>query len=459
MLDEVVRITAETTRYPVELLSPQADIEDELGIDSVKRGEIVVRLADALHLRKEDLAGLQKARTLGDVARVLGSLAHRPPAAGAEVNGRAIHETVAPMERAVGGALLDSLRAIVARVTRHPLELLQPDADLDDELGIGPGTLREVIAAVHEAYPAMAPLPAEQQTVRTLRELAQRVATRLEQPAAAPAPLPRSTERSRPSPPDTLSLAGRVAFISGSGRGLGRATALELARRGATVLLNSFHSRQEGERTLHEIRAAGGQAEHLWGSMARADHIDRIFDELEARNPRLDFFIHNASDGAFALLAEATEEQWLRSFRVNVVGLHHAALRAARLMTGGGRILTLSSVFRDGVADYFGVLGTVKAAVETLTRFLARELLPARITVNCVSFASLDGDVMELYPEALRVKRAVADISLDGRRTDNEEAARVLAMLLGPDAASLTGAVIRADRGFLVNRVLAPTKP
>src|SRR5262249_5412868 len=160
--------------------------------------------------------------------------------------------------------------------------------------------------------------------------------------------------------------------------------------------------------------------------------IDRLFDQLRDRFDRLDFFVHSASDGAFTRLADATEEQWLKGFRTNVIGLHRAALRAAALMRPrGGRILTLSSVFADAVVDCFGVQGTVRAAVETLPRFLAKELRPDGVAVNCVSFASLDGEVMRLYPEAERINEWVGRASLHGRRSDDAEAARVLAMLLG----------------------------
>jgi NAD(P)-dependent dehydrogenase (short-subunit alcohol dehydrogenase family) len=269
-------------------------------------------------------------------------------------------------------------------------------------------------------------------------------------------PVPSSAPARHPDQP----LVGRVAFISGSGRGLGQATALELARRGAAVAVNSFHHREAGEQTVGEIRAAGGTAEHLWGSMARPDQIDRAFDQFRTRFDRLDFFVHSASDGAFTRLADASEEQWLRSFRTNVIGLHRAALRAAALMRPhGGRILTLSSVFTDAVVDYFGVQGTVKAAVEALTRFLAKELRPEGVAVNCVSFASLDGAVMRDYPEAERINGSVDRTSLHGRRSDDAEAARALAMLLGDDAAPVTGAILRFDRGFCLGTGPVETLP
>jgi NAD(P)-dependent dehydrogenase (short-subunit alcohol dehydrogenase family)/acyl carrier protein len=448
-LDTVIRVVAETTRYPQDLLTPAADIEDELGIDSVKRAEIANRLATTFRLTRTDLAGVQKARTLAQLAGAVAAVARA--SAGQEpvpANGKPAGTGPAPAEDP-----LATVTAVAARVTRLPPELLAADADLEDELGIDSLKLSEIIAGLRTAFPDLANAQPNGRLARTLREMAARVmALRGGNPAAPAAVKP--TPTAAPAPRPDRPLAGRVAFVSGSGRGLGRATALELAGRGAAVVVNSFHHREAGEQTVGEIRDSGGTAEHLWGSMARPDQIDRIFDQLRDRFDCLDFFVHSASDGAFTRLADAAEEQWLKSFRTNVIGLHHAALRAAALMRPrGGRILTLSSVFTDAVVDYFGVQGTVKAAVEALTRFLAKELLPQGVAVNCVSFASLDGEVMRHYPDAERVNGRVERASLHGRRSDDAEAARALAMLLGDDAAPLTGAVLRFDRGFCLGAV------
>jgi enoyl-[acyl-carrier protein] reductase III len=460
VLARVTEIIAESTRYPPDLLTPGADIEDELGIDSVKRGEIAARIAVAFPVSREDLGGLQEARTISDLASRLAAIMDRAPSLPEEsADGLAVVNGFLPGGRQGAGAegVLEEVTAVVARVTRYPGELLTADADLEDELGIDSVKFVEILAALAEAYPGLADeARSPEQPARTLRELAARIgqaSTRaVPSKPAGPTGAP-AVGRARPERP----LEGQVVFVSGSGRGLGRATAMELARRGAAVAVNSFHHREDGEQTAREIRDAGGTAEHLWGSMARSDQIDRVFDELAARFGRLDAYIHNASDGAFTTLAEATEDHWLKSFRTNVIGLHRAALRAAALMRthGGGRVLTLSSVFHDAAVDYFGVQGTVKAAVESLTRFLAKELMPDGITVNCISFASLDGEVMRKYPEAERINGAIARSSFQSRRGDESEAARVLAMLLGNDSTPLTGAVIRADRGFALHGLSA----
>jgi NAD(P)-dependent dehydrogenase (short-subunit alcohol dehydrogenase family)/acyl carrier protein len=440
ILDQVIRVVAEVTRFPRDLLSPAADIEDELGIDSLKRGEIAARIAVAFHLTPTDQAQAQKARTLAQLADALAAITPAAPVAAPEVP--------AVTDRKPADDPLATVTAVAARVTRFPAEMLTPDADLEDELGIDSLKFGEIVAGLRAAIPDLTKAQPNGRLARTLREIAARVtAMRGGNPAAPVTAKP--TPEAQPAPRADRPLAGRVTFVSGSGRGLGRATALELARRGAAVVVNSFHHREAGEQTVGEIRDSGGTAEHLWGSMARPDQIDRVFDQLRERFDRLDFFVHSASDGAFTRLADATDEQWLKSFRTNVIGLHRAALRAAVLMRPrGGRILTLSSVFADAVVDYFGVQGTVKAAVEALTRFLAKELLPEGVAVNCVSFASLDGEVMRHYPEAERVNGRIERASLHGRRSDDAEAARALAMLLGDDAAPVTGAVLRFDRGF-----------
>ena len=96
-------------------------------------------------------------------------------------------------------------------------------------------------------------------------------------------------------PAQPLSLRGRVALVTGSGRGVGRTIARLLAKRGATVIVNSFHSREAGEQTAAEIIDQGGQALHVWGSVANPAHVDNVFDEITHRIGQLDILVCNAS--------------------------------------------------------------------------------------------------------------------------------------------------------------------
>jgi enoyl-[acyl-carrier protein] reductase III len=470
--ERVLEIVAECTRYPPQCVTLDASFEDELGIDSVKRAEIAARLLETFDLKPDRLETLSRAHTLRALIAAIEPLGHSPAMrASAHRSASDPTPSLAPLSGNSGpaeagkrnraatrpeGDTLSRVTELAARVTRYPVELLAPDADVEDELGIDSVKLQEILAVAEQSFPELA--GRRPPALRTLRELAAWIGAANEAPAnSSPATATPTASRARAPTPGAACAVdrrfeGKIVLVSGSGHGLGRITAFELARQGASVVINSFHQRELGEATAEAIRKEGGRAHHVWASMARTDQVQRLFAEIEERHGGLDFFIHNASNGIFAKLADATEDDWLKSFRTNVLGLHRAALESRRLMRarGGGKILTLSSVFHDRVMDYFGVQGPIKACVESLTRFLAKELMAENIQVNCISLGALDGQVMGLYPEAERIIAAAEASSLGQRRMTELEAARIQLSLLGPEMDSVTGALFRADRGMLL---------
>ena len=245
---------------------------------------------------------------------------------------------------------------------------------------------------------------------------------------------------------------GKVAFVSGSGRALGKDIAVYLAELGATVIVNSFHSRNQGDETVAQIKAAGGSALHAWGSVANPEHLDNIFNTIEAEFGALDFFISNASNGMLARLDQITPEHWEKAFRTNVVGLHQSALRAVNLMKkrGGGKIVTLSSPASHGYVDYFGCMGTVKAAVESLTKSMAIEFAPYNIQVNCVSPGPIYGELLNKWPESKRLIAEWEDATVTGRLCESRDVSHFVAYLLGDEVKLFTGSVLVMDGGISV---------
>jgi NAD(P)-dependent dehydrogenase (short-subunit alcohol dehydrogenase family) len=250
--------------------------------------------------------------------------------------------------------------------------------------------------------------------------------------------------------PDQFRLNGRTALVTGSGRGLGRDMAVYLAELGATVVVNSFHSRQQGIATAEEIQAAGGEAVHVWGSVANTEHVETLFGEIESRFGGLDFFISSASNGMLARLEDITPEHWEKAFRTNVVGLHQSALRAARLMRrrGGGKIITMSSPAAHGYVDYFGCMGAVKAAVESLTRSLAIELARDNIQVNCVSPGPVYGELLDKWPESQRLVAQWESNTAYGRLCEARDVSHFVAYLLSEPVKLFTGSVLVMDGGI-----------
>ena len=224
-----------------------------------------------------------------------------------------------------------------------------------------------------------------------------------------------------------------------------------LAQRGATVVVNSFHSRDAGERTALDIERAGGKAIHLWGSIASDEHVDEIFRTLDERFGGLDVLVCNASDGRIGAFSELTASDWDRAFRTNVAGHHACAIRAARLMAprGGGSIITMSTVGAHQYVQGLGCQGVVKAAVEALTRYLACELAPQAIRANCIAAGPVYGDVLDKLSggDQGAVHRWEA-MTPGGTLCDPLDIARAVAFLASDDAAAINGAVWTVDRGF-----------
>ncbi|HEU4391751.1 MAG TPA: SDR family oxidoreductase, partial [Blastocatellia bacterium] len=249
---------------------------------------------------------------------------------------------------------------------------------------------------------------------------------------------------------DAKPFTGKVLFVSGSGRGLGRDVAMYLADLGASVVVNSFHSRAKGDRTAEEIRDGGGDAIHLWGSMANPQHVDKVFDQIDARYGHLDFFVGNASNGMLARLEEITAEHWEKAYRTNVIGLHQSALRAVTLMRrrGGGKIITLSSPAAHGYVDYFGCMGAVKAAVESLTRSMAIEFARYNIQVNCVSPGPVYGELLTKWPESDRLVRQWENNTAYGRLCEARDVSHFIAYLLSEPVKLFTGSVLVIDGGI-----------
>ncbi|HTQ80288.1 MAG TPA: SDR family oxidoreductase, partial [Thermoanaerobaculia bacterium] len=269
-------------------------------------------------------------------------------------------------------------------------------------------------------------------------------------PPAEPAPVAVPDRSFAGLTPERQPFAGKIALITGSGRGLGRDMALYLAELGATVIVNSFHSREQGRATAEEIRAAGGEALHLWGSVANREHLEAMFTEIENRFGLLDFFISNASNGMLARLQDITPEHWEKAFRTNVIGLHQSALHAARLMRrrGQGKIITLSSPAAHGYVDYFGCMGAVKAAVESLTRSLAIELARDNIQVNCVSPGPVYGELLDRWPESQRLVAQWEANTAYGRLCEARDVSHFVAYLLSEPVKLFTGSVLVIDGGI-----------
>lgn len=245
-------------------------------------------------------------------------------------------------------------------------------------------------------------------------------------------------------------LAGKVALVTGSGRGIGRAIALRLAAGGADVVVNFFRDRRSAEATAQDVRALGVRAHVAKAHVGDPEQLRRLFKEADEAFGALDVFVANAAQGVFrpALDVDARGWDWTldTNARAFLLGAQEAAARMAH--RGGGAIVAISSIGASRAMPYYATVGASKAALEALVRSLALELGPRGIAVNAVAGGVVETDALRHYPERERLLEWARAHTVSGRLVTAGELAGVVAWLCTEEARQIRGQTIVVDGGL-----------
>ena len=244
-------------------------------------------------------------------------------------------------------------------------------------------------------------------------------------------------------------LEGRLALVTGGGRGIGRATVLELARRGADVLVNYLRNEDAAEETVGLARELGVKAEAIRGHLGQPDKVDRLFQHVEDRYGYLDILVNNAASGVIRPALELEVHHWDWTFNINARAAWLASKRAVPLMRGrGGRIVSVSSLGSQRVFEEYVLVGVSKAALESLTRYLAVELAEHGIVVNAVSGGLVDTDALLHFKNREAMLENARSRTPAGRMVAPQDLAQVIGFLCGPSAEMIRGQTIVVDGGY-----------
>jgi enoyl-[acyl-carrier protein] reductase III len=251
---------------------------------------------------------------------------------------------------------------------------------------------------------------------------------------------------------ENLPFLNKSVLVTGSGRGIGRAIALFFAKNGADVVVNFFRNRGPAEDTAAEIEKFGRRTLLVKADVGDLDDIQRLFDEVDSKFGGLDIFIHNAASGYNRPAMLQKPKGWDWTMNINARALLFCAQRCSHLMEkrGGGYIVSLTSAGSSRVLPDYVVVGSSKAALEALTRYLAVELSPKNIVVNAVSPGIVDTDALQHFDimnDTNLIERAIASTPA-GRLVKAEEVAGLVGFLCTPAASMIRGQVIVMDGGY-----------
>jgi len=253
----------------------------------------------------------------------------------------------------------------------------------------------------------------------------------------------------------TKDLTGRVALVSGGGRGIGAAIVRRLADRGASVAVNYRSDRASAEALVSEMRGAGHHVTALRADVSDPAQSTRLVDAVVEEFGRLDALASNAGVEHFGALESITVADFDHVFHTNVAGQLFLTQAAAAAMRDGGRIVLTSSVSARLAVRHHTLYAASKAAVSAMVLNLAPELAHAGIAINAIAPGGTATDMASevshryIHPALSGVdpQTVVKTLSALGRMAQPDEIAAVVAFLLSPEASYLTGATIDASAG------------
>lgn len=242
---------------------------------------------------------------------------------------------------------------------------------------------------------------------------------------------------------------GRIALVTGSARGIGRAIALELAREGADVFVHYRSSRQDAEQVAELIRGMGRRAWTVAGDVRRYEELKGAFEVIRQETGRLDILINNAAMGAARPVMQLRPNHWDLTLETCVRSVLQASQLAVPLMVEGGKIVNLSSLGSRRYLPAYAAIGASKAAVEALTRSLAVELAEKGIQVNCVCGGMIDTETLDHLGDSItEQKERYLKLCPKHRLGTPEDLARVVLFLCSPQSEWIVGQTLVADGGY-----------
>jgi 3-oxoacyl-[acyl-carrier protein] reductase len=243
-------------------------------------------------------------------------------------------------------------------------------------------------------------------------------------------------------------LSSKVAIVTGASRGIGAAIAERLAKDGHAVVVNYAGSVDVAKTLVAKIEADGGSAVAVQGDVSDPKTFPRIFDLTEKTFGGVDVLVNNAGIMMLAKIADSSDELFDRHIAINLKGTFNGMREAGKRLRDGGRIVNISTSVVGTKLETYGVYAATKAAVETMTAILSKEMRGRSISVNAVAPGPVATDLF-LSGKSEELIQRLARTNPFERLGTPEDIASAVSFLVGPDGGWINGQVIRANGGLV----------
>lgn len=254
-----------------------------------------------------------------------------------------------------------------------------------------------------------------------------------------------------------MSTKSKIALVTGGSRGLGRDMVINLAKKGNNIIFTYHSNKAEAEKVVNEVISLGQKAIAYQLDTSKINTFDTFIQQVSQHlqehegAPNFDFLINNAGIGAYGSVTETTEEVFDSMMNVNFKGVYFLTQKLIPLLNNGGRIVNISSGLTRVTFPNVSAYASMKGAIETYTKCLAKELGSKQITANVIAPGAIATDFGGGSNKSDETKRnAVANITALGRVGEPEDIGGVVAFLCSSEASWVNGQRIEASGGMMV---------
>ncbi|WP_133131092.1 enoyl-[acyl-carrier-protein] reductase FabL [Legionella yabuuchiae] len=248
----------------------------------------------------------------------------------------------------------------------------------------------------------------------------------------------------------TQVLVNKVALITGGARGIGKATAIKLAKAGCDIAVVYFNSSDEATALVSQIEALGRKAIAIQANVADHQSVKEMYAQFKTHFNQLDILVSNAASGVLKPATKMSTKHWRWCLETNALALNHLVTEGKHLMPVGGRVIALSSLGAQRAIPNYAFIGASKAALEALVRSLSLELAEDGISVNTVSAGVVDTDALKHFPNREQLLDEYQAHALASRALMPADVANAVYLLCLPEAEMIKGHTLFVDAGYSV---------